>query len=157
MYELHEKKIQKPEGIECKYFMPESKSTDGTDVLILSVSGVYPDGSRGNEHAAYIAVMAIQGLQAFDPAAFILDLRDLEYRWGNSILGVFQEVSRHMDVDKEENEPSFHIFCCTSEKSTAGFLSLVTPSNGTVPDWHFEDIDLAISKAANAGKQWLDF
>lgn len=157
MYELKEKEIHKPEGIVCKYFMPDPVSTQGTDVLILSVNGVYPDGSLGNEHAAYIAVMAIQGLQAFNPEAFILDLSDLEYRWGNSILGVFQDVSRFMDADKEENEPYFPVFAVTSEKSTAGFLSLITPSNESPPEWHFKDINQAIEKAASAGKAWIEF
>lgn len=62
-----------------------------------------------------------------------------------------------MDAEKEENEPYFPIFATTSEKSRAGFLSLVTPSNGNEPEWNFTDINEAIEKVAIAGKEWLEF
>ena len=151
-----EKHIDKPDGIECRYFMPDSKISKEIDILILRVDGIYPDGSLGNSHAAYISIMAVQGLQAFNPEAFVLDLRNLEYRWGNSLLGVLQNVSRLMDSGKEDNEPYFPIFVTTSDKS-AGFVSLVTPSSGKVPEWHFKDIDEAINKAIDAGKEWIEF
>lgn len=153
MYELQEKKISKPEEIECKYFMPDRKALDNMDVLILSVNGSYPHGSSGNLHAEYISVMAVQGLQAFEPEAFILDIRELEYHWGSAMLGVFQNISKLMDSYREDHELFFPVFAVISEKSN-GLLSLATSNHGAA--WIFEDINEAIEKAAIAAKEWLD-
>lgn len=156
MYILEEKQIHKPDHIECKYVMPERSNTDNIDVLILSVTGKYPDGSLGNGHAHYIGIMAIQGLQAFKPEAFILDLTELDYRWGNSLLGVLQDVSLFVNADKDEDEPFFPEFVVISEKS-AGFLSLVTPTGESSPNSVFKDINKAINQAVIDGKAWLDY
>jgi len=155
MYKLHEKFIKAPKGITCKYLMPSRTETENLDILIVSVIGVYPQGSLGNAHGHYIATMVMHGLHFFDPDCVILDLRALEYRWGNTLLLVFHMITEYRDAEREENEPFFPVLAVTSEKSEAAFLSLVTPVNSQPPNWHFRDINQAISEAISRAKLWL--
>lgn len=57
---------EKPTGIECRFDFPEVNGKILREVLIVSFSGAYPPGSRGNRHGEYIAVMAMYGLLAFN-------------------------------------------------------------------------------------------
>jgi len=156
MYKLHQKFVKAPEGISCKYFMPTRDETEKMDILIVSVIGIYPQGSLGNAHGRYITTMTMHGIHAFDPDGVILDLRELEYCWGDALLGVFQVISDFKDAEREDNEPFFPVLAVTSEKNKTAFLSLMTPDSEP-PDWHFTDINQAISEAIKRAKVWLDY
>jgi hypothetical protein len=123
---------------------------------MVSFNGNYPDGSAGNKYGTYIASMAVLGLSSFDPWCVILDFRDLEYRWGNTLLVVFEYIRALMDSDKEPGEDSFPVIAVTSEKSREGFLSLVTPKGGHKPKWHFDDLGEAVDAAIIAANVWID-
>lgn len=157
MYELKEQAYERPSGIDCKFYMPDQSRTDSTDILVVSFSGVYPDGSLGNKHGFYIALQTMFGVHAFDPDCIILDFRNLEYRWGNTLLKVFQDISDVKDSGKNEEEPFFPVLAVTSQKCEAAFLSLVTPSGHPKPDWCFNNIDQAIEIGVRKAKEWLDF
>lgn len=156
-YTLIENISVKPENINCNYFSPKEKLAENIDVLITSFKGIYPDGSLGKNHATYISKKVIAGLIEFDPEVIILDFRELTYKWGNSILSVFQEVKAFKDGENLPEEPAFPILVLVSEKSKNGMLSLLTPvTSNSIPDFIFEDINLAIEEAEKRGKYWLD-
>ncbi|SDR67887.1 hypothetical protein SAMN05216503_0336 [Polaribacter sp. KT25b] len=156
-YTLLENKEIKPDAINCKYFTIKEELIDKVDVLIVSFFGEYPDGSLGKKHGTYISKKAISGIIDFNPEAIILDFRELMYNWGNSILSVFQDIEQFKNAGNEENEPNFPILIVTSEKSKKGLLSLLTPAtSNSVPDFIFEDINLAIKEAEKRGSYWLN-
>ncbi|MCA9688413.1 MAG: hypothetical protein KC636_02310 [Myxococcales bacterium] len=68
------------------------------EIAVLRFTGRYRDGSRGSPDAAYMAVVAAAALARATPDVLVLDLRALDYRWGNSILGVFVDVA---EADRE--------------------------------------------------------
>jgi hypothetical protein len=146
----------KPDGLACRYLMASPEETDGTRVLIVSVDGKYPDGSLGNAHGHYIASSTMYGLHVFDPDCVVLDFRLLAYRWGNTLMRVFRDISDFMDPGAVTGEPRFPVAVVTSELSRDGFLSLVTPLGTSAPGWHFDDVDAAIAYAVQASKEWLD-
>lgn len=146
-----------PQGIECQFFLVDPAQAGRRTVLVASFSGEYPDGSRGNAHGAYIATMSLYGIHSLDADGLVLDLRDLTYRWGNTLLKVFQDVSQFKDADAEPNEPSFPMVVVTSEKCRAAFLSLVTPTNQAAPDWHFGDIDQAVEYSIKKIEEWFAY
>jgi hypothetical protein len=144
-YTLLQNKETKPISIGCKYFTPKEELIDKIEVLIVSFFGEYPNGSQGKNHGT------------FNPDALILDFRELEYNWGNSLLAVFQDLEQLKNAGNTANEPNFPILILTSEKSKTGILSLLKPAeSNSVPDFIFEDINLAIKEAAKRGKYWLD-
>lgn len=147
----------KPSGIECKYFLTDPSQTDRRTILVASFEGEYPDGSRGNKHGAYIATSVLCGLSAFDADCLILDFRNLSYRWGNTMLRVFQDVTQFKDAGGDPGEPPFPIVVVTSVKSRAGFLSLVTPSGRPSPDWHFDEMDSAVQYGVKKSNEWFAF
>lgn len=146
-----------PEGIEGQFFLVDPAQSGRRTVLVASFSGEYPDGSRGNAHGAYIATVALHGIHAFEADCLILDFRDLTYRWGNTLLKVFQDVAQFKDFDAEPNEPSFPVVVVTSEKSREAFLSLVTPAGKANPAWHFGDMDRAIEYSFKKVDEWLAY
>jgi len=156
-YTLLQNKETKPVSIGCKYFTPKEELIDKIEVLIVSFFGEYPNGSKGKNHGTYISKKTVSGIIDFNPDALILDFRELEYNWGNSLLAVFQDLEQLKNAGNTSNEPNFPILILTSEKSKTGILSLLTPAeSNSVPDFIFEDINLAIKEAAKRGKYWLD-
>lgn len=97
------------------------------------------------------------GIQSFDPHCLILDLRGLTYRWGNSLLGVFQDVAQLKDAGIEPDEPPFPVMVVTSERCKHAFLSLVTPCGRPPPDWHFDDIESAIDHVVVKVDEWFAY
>lgn len=148
----------KPDGLSCQYLMPPLEQTDRIRVLVVAFDGDYPDGSLGNAHGHYIAYETMCGIHAFDPHCVVLDFRKLAYRWGNTLLGVFQDISQFKDAGADPGEPAFPVVVVTSPLCRQAFLSLVTPSDGaSPPPWHFDDMDAAITYAVRASKDWLNY
>ena len=146
-----------PAGMSSRYFVVAPGETRGRTILIVAIEGEYPDGSRGNTHGAYIATAALHGLHAFDADCLILDLRGMTYRWGNTLLQVFQDIAQYKDSGAEADEPRFPVVVVTSERCRAPFLSLVTPAGQQPPEWHFEDMDAAIEYGLQKANEWLEY
>jgi hypothetical protein len=136
--------------------MPPRHQTDNARVLIVAFKGEYPDGSLGNAHGHYIASETMHGIHAFDPHCLVLDLRLLAYRWGNTLLRVFQDISQFKDSGAAPGEPVFPVVVVTSMLCRNAFLSLMTPSAAAPPAWHFDDMDEAIAYAVKASDEWLN-
>ncbi len=156
-FEIFERSISQPKSIKHKYFTPMKNQTDNMDILIVSFLGTYPSGSLGSSYAKYISLMSLHGLQYFEPECLILDFRELDYQYGNSLMGVFQDISIFKDANKEENEPFFPVLVVTSDKCKDGFLSLVTQNGQAEPSFHFSDLSKAIDRGVTLGRQWLDY
>jgi hypothetical protein len=153
---LREVKIDRPPGLESKFSMVHGNGENIPPILVVNFDGSYPDGSAGNRHGNYIASTTLLGLSSFDPWCVILDFRKLEYRWGNSLLAVFQNIRAFMDSEKAPDEEPFPVIAVTSEKSREGFLSLVTPRGGEKPTWHFDNLGEAVDAAIIAANVWID-
>lgn len=156
-YSLIEARPPAPAGIGCQFFLVDQTQAGRRTVLVASFCGEYPDGSRGNMHGAYIATMALHGVHAFDADCLILDFRGLIYRWGNTLLKVFQDIAQFKDADAEPDEPPFPVVVVTSEKCRDAFLSLVTPMGRPTPEWHFDDMDRAVDFGLKKVEEWFAY
>jgi hypothetical protein len=154
-YPLEPVRYEKPAGIEAEYFLVGKSAAGIAPVLVVSFTGSAPDGSAGRVHAAYVSYAAMCGLLAFDPWAIVLDFRELEYRWGNSMLGVFQDISRYMDADREAHAPPYPVVPVVSERSS-GFESMLRPSNERADHPSARDLDAAIETAIRLANEWID-
>ena len=152
-FRLSEVSYEKPEGIESTYYLVDQDQQRDTRVLVISFRGAYPDGSLGNRHGGYIAHAGLCGVHAFSPEALVLDFRELHYRWGNTMLAVFQDVSQFMDADLAAGGYRFPIVVVASEKSS-GLHTLLRAPEADDP-FLFDDIDKAIAAARERGLQWL--
>lgn len=146
----------KPDGLSCRYLMPSPEQTGSLRVLVAAFEGAYPDGSLGNAYGHFIACETMHGIHAFDPDCVVLDFRRLTYRWGNTLLRVFQDIADFKDAGIDAGEPRFPVVAVTSPLCREAFLTLVTPNGAATPPWHFEDIDAAITYALRRAKDWLE-
>ena len=156
-FPLTEVSLPAPKGLTCRFLLAERGQTDRMTILIVAFDGDYPDGSLGNAHGAFIASSTLHGLHVFDADCVILDFRGMSYRWGNTLLQVFQDIAQFKDTGSEPGEPAFPVLAVTSERSQAAFLSLVTPQGQPAPAWHFDDMDAAISHGVQMARESLDF
>lgn len=57
-------------------------------LLRIAFEGAYPPGSTGNEAAELMRREVGEAVVLFRPAAVLLDVRGLEYTWGDAIGGI---------------------------------------------------------------------
>ena len=155
-YALIESTPRVPDGISCRYSFVDPGQARDHHLLVASFEGDYPDGSRGNAHGHYIATAALHGLAAFGADGIVLDFRGLSYRWGNTLLRVFQDIAQYKDAGAEPGRPGFAVTVVTSDKCRDAFLSLATPPGRPAPAWHFDDLDQAIDDALARIDAWFD-
>ena len=62
------------------------------DILIVEFHGKYRHGSAGSPDAGFIKGSITTGLSVFDPFSLLIDLRDLEYSWGDDFDISFEET-----------------------------------------------------------------
>lgn len=156
-YTLEEINYTPPKKMSCRYLMPNQSETDNLHILILSVKGVYPEGSLGNPYGEYIAQQALCGLVMFDPECLILDFRDMEYTWGNTLALVYQNIDEMKNVEMEPDEPPFPVLTVISDKCKTAFLSLVTPTGAELPEGIYSDLDEAVTQGIYLARDWLNY
>lgn len=99
-------------------------SEDGT-VLLMHVSGVYKRGSAGNTAGLHLFSGLASGYFMFEPICIILDLSELDYTWGNTLLrslNFFQEIGR----DKDEMQKAVIVVVSPENESAITELLAMT-------------------------------
>lgn len=127
--------------------------TQENSVLIGSFSGSYGIGSLGNGDGIFISAVTLAGLAAFEGGCLVLDFSNMDYKWGNTLLKVFNDVSQYMN---EPDAPAFPIIVVTSDRSRDAFLSLVGSTEEGAKEWHFQNMAEAIEAAQSAAQHWYD-
>ncbi len=143
--------VQSLSALKCTHHLYRDEERNVT-VLVASFAGDYGVGSNGNGDGTYIAAETMRGLVAYDPSAVVLDLREMRYSWGNTLLAVFQAVAQYMN---EPGEPPFPIIAVTSDLCRGALMSLMGVGDGD-SEWHFSDMSAALDAAADAGQAWLE-
>lgn len=155
-YNLDQVQFSPPDGIESKFFIVDYSQTENKTILVISFFGDYPNGSLGNKHGRFISNISLLGLHSFFADCVILDFRELTYRWGNSLLHVFQDISQFMDDESDTTALKFPIITLVSEKSKSGLLGLLNHSRNAQPESIFENLEQAIDYGIEKAKEWLN-
>lgn len=110
-------------------------SARDNEFLIIRFVGEYGGGSAGNSDATLMRAAVHLGRQAFDPTGIVLDLRDLDYYWGDMIADVLNEAI----VDNVR--PSVVV----SDSCRDGMTSLISVELFSDPaDWLFDSQEQAL-------------
>lgn len=133
--------------IRCEYWIPTG--SDAGDVLIVAFHGVYRPGSLGNPDADYMRGQVMAGLVMYRPMCLLLDFRKLEYEWGNSLLGIFQDVD---DLLGNGTGRRFPVLSVASPQSAAALHSLLKVEAPS--PFHLVDFDLALQEACRQAEAW---
>lgn len=91
-----------------------------TFVIVLAFAGTYGYGSRGNGDGRFMSAMVHAAIDAWSPNGIILDLRELAYECGNTILSAIN--AGRDDENKKWITPTV---IAVSDKSRAGMTSLL--------------------------------
>lgn len=78
-------------SINYSFKIQNLRDTKLIDILIISFQGKYRNGSSGSPDAGLIKGIVKLGVCVFDPFGLIIDLRDLEYNWGDDFDLIFEE------------------------------------------------------------------
>jgi hypothetical protein len=79
--------------------------TEDENILLAKVFGFYGIGSEGNGDGLFLFSQLVAHYFVFEPISLILDLQELEYSWGNTILkslNFFSEIGRDEDEKKQK-------------------------------------------------------
>lgn len=103
----------------------ESSVSDDCAILYVKASGSYGVGSLGNPDGLYLVSHLAAHYFVYEPICIILDLRDLEYTWGNTIyraLNFFDEIGRDED---EKDKLNIIITSSKNQEAINGILERV--------------------------------
>ena len=114
------------------------RDTQLVDILIISFNGKYRDGSAGSPDAGLLKGVIKTGVSVFDPFSILIDLRNLEYNWGDNL-----------DLSFEETEPTKAVVLvgekCRRAMSTLAF-GIDTNKDIVDNEFFFDDFEKAIAK-----------
>jgi hypothetical protein len=115
-------------ALRYRFATARSEASARDDLLVVTFVGTYGMGSAGNGDAVFMRAVLALALRAFAPAGVVLDLRDLDYRWGDMMGAVLN------DATIRNVPPSVVI----SDLCRKAMTSLVTTELGEDPaDWLF--------------------
>jgi hypothetical protein len=135
--------------IRCEYQTPEGDVT--VSVLVIAFFGTYRKGSQGNPDGAFVRGQVMAGMTMYMPSCLVLDFRNLSYEWGNTLLGVFEDI--HHFTDDGEG-PAYPVITVTSDKSGPALHSLLGIEGPS--EFHHVDMDAALAEARRQAKIWLE-
>lgn len=112
-------------------------------ILAISYSGEYGVGCEGNGDAQYMYAMGKLGIELYKPDAGIIDLRDLEYVWGDMLEMVFGLGRQNL----YPHNISMAMIVGDKCKEAIGTLlfGLGSKEPATNEDWIFDSMDEAVN------------
>lgn len=122
--------------INFRVFLGSTPVTE-SKVLVIAFSGVYGYGSKGNGDATFMSAVCIAAAECWHPNAVILDLRELDYQWGDMLASVF------MSAGGENSSGPIPVVILAGDRSREGLISLVDDLFREPAQWIFDDLDAA--------------
>jgi hypothetical protein len=150
--ELVERRLSDLSRITHQFWRVEDGKRD-TNIQVISFSGEYGVGSKGNNDAAYMRGVVLCGLASWDVSCLILDLSDLEYSWGYALLGVIEVAGEFKD---QGGTLQFPVFIVVSDRCKAGITSLLASAPESFGNIIFDSVEKAMARAKKAMGEYLD-
>lgn len=147
MKELHKINIDNYSKLEASF----STNDEGT-ILYAKYSGEYAHGSSGNGDGIFMFAKLASYYSAVSPITIILDLRELQYQWGNTIFSTllfFEEIGR----DAEERSKKLFIIYSEKNKEALGVKQEIPTKGNTI---YTDSYDDAWDRATEEVKRYLE-
>ena len=121
-------------------------------VMIARFTGIYRRGSEGNPDGNFMFAKLNEHASIWDPACIILDLRELEYTFGNTLLNSlrFFAVTNKLEADQ------LLVIVVVSSKCREAIEGLLGAFVKNHPIDLLEDMDEALKRAEKMIKEYLD-
>ena len=86
--QFSERNLAQLSPLKCSFSACHSPS-DSAEILVVKFEGECGIGSGSNRDAAFMAALAMAGVEAWCAPAVIFDLRELRYEWGDELTRLF--------------------------------------------------------------------
>jgi len=114
----------RPDGIFAAHYRVVQQVRNHNMIAAIGFHGAMPDGSKGKAHGRYISAQAAYWMTYLNALCIVIDFRDLEYKWGDSMLGVFQTLDQYFRDYWKDGGIALPIKILASSKSS-GLYSLI--------------------------------
>ena len=142
---MMERKLSDFSEIDYRIFTQEINERHRAIALIIQFSGFYRHGSQGTGDGELMRVVTRMALTAWEANAVVFDLRDLDYRWGDNIFGIYRQGRSGSGI---EDRPRVTII---STKCASGFESSIA-----IGEPIFDSLDEGIDNVRTRTQQYLD-
>ncbi|GLQ20864.1 hypothetical protein GCM10007854_18190 [Algimonas porphyrae] len=140
-----------PPGLTVRFHRHQPSHEYDGYAAIMSFHGNMPDGSGGKAHGRFVASSAAFWRTHEDAKTLVVDFRDLRYRWGDSLIMLFDRIGRQFDHEWSDIGMQVPIKLLASDNS-AGLYSLISDKSV-----FFDTIeDALISCRADMGRYYED-
>lgn len=136
--ELEKVDPEKVSDVRVEYFLGNC-SVKSSSILVVKFAGVYGIGSEGNGDAAYMYMKGLAGITIYEPYGIILDLRDLDYKWGDMMDYVFNLMSKGI----VENGGAVIVGEMCREAIGTLIHGIDSTESPTTEDWVYDTLDSA--------------
>lgn len=144
------KAYKRPRGISARQQAVSSAHVENAGfIAVISFHGKIPDGSEGKSHAEFVTLQCLEALARLDAICIIIDFRDVQYKWGNSLLRVFDTLRKHLYYEWHDVKGATPVKFLASDKS-AGLYSLIGN-----PNTFFETMEAAVESCGSDLELWL--
>jgi len=140
---------KQPRGISAKHYRLSSDIPNSGFIAVISFHGKVPDGSKGKRHAEFITLECLEWMRRLNAICLIIDFRDLNYQWGDSLVRVFDSLRKHYHYEWHDLDMNVPIKLLASQKS-CGLFSLINN-----PSLFFETTDAAIESCQAHLERWM--
>lgn len=86
---LREVRLAELSSLESEVLVPEHEPRATPEFLLVRFRGAYRSGSQGRPDATYISAVVRMALAAWFAPGLIIDLRELQYEWGDEMGWIF--------------------------------------------------------------------
>lgn len=138
--------LEKFKNILCDFAITEDNT-----ILYVKASGNYKNGSEGNTDGLYLFSNLAAYYFVYEPICIILDLTNLKYAWGNTILkslNFFNEIGRDND---EKEQLVIIIHSSENQNAISDLLGLTSEGNRLL----CKSFDEAIANAVKNVEEYL--
>lgn len=137
-----------PEGIRSQVYKVDREASElAWAICVVKFEGAVPDGSAGRDHAEYIKLACLDGMIRLDAICIVMDMSDLDYRWGDSIGVAFDALRKRFFYDWDDIGMSTPVKVVASDRSI-GLQSLLPA------DMLFDDVASAIASCNEDLARW---
>nr|WP_321234612.1 hypothetical protein [uncultured Psychroserpens sp.] len=122
----------------------EVKIDDSDRVLLVNVQGDYRKGSQGNNDADLIYGFVSSYFLIIEPDVVIVNLSNLNYTWGNSIMKVLNLMK---NIGRDKYERNLDLLIILSKKNKKYIASLLQTEESLLPKNFYDNLEDGIIKA----------
>jgi len=109
-------------------------------ILVIAFKGEYRIGSQGNPDANYMHAKGDFGADLYHPSGIILDLRELDYKWGDELDYIWMIGNKH---SRREIPRAVILGADCREAIGTLFHGVNSTTPATTEEWIFDSFDEA--------------